>query len=189
MSSESSPALKRQRTESTGIPTPITRSESWFSDGNVILQAVDIVHLSVLAHNSSILQGIPQPPDSEQRSIEGCPVVELSDEAEDVEYLVKAKSTLQPVCAPIRLGRKYDFKDFLDSAARVTAICPATLRAYDALLATGTWRTIKWYKGIEVDLFTLVRENNISTALPIAFYRLVDRTLVNIRHLDDLDIG
>jgi hypothetical protein len=49
------------------------------------------VHWSVLALHSSVfsgMQGLPQRDD--QLTVEGCPVVELSDDPQDVEYLLKA---------------------------------------------------------------------------------------------------
>jgi hypothetical protein len=70
------------------------RSEIWYSDGSLILQVENTqfrVHWSVLALNSSFfrnLQGLPQPPD--QPRVEGCPIIELHDSLEDVEYLLKA---------------------------------------------------------------------------------------------------
>ncbi|KAJ6593499.1 hypothetical protein B0H19DRAFT_1246259 [Mycena capillaripes] len=104
------------------------------------------------------MQALPQPPD--QPSVEGCPIVELSDAVADVDYLLKALYTptfLEQTAVPfpviaafVRLGRKYDFKDLLDSAlARLAFHNPSTLEAYDA------------------------HENNILTVLPCAYWFLV----------------
>lgn len=96
MSSDSSPPVKRQRTENQQI----TRSESfWLSDGSIVLQADETqfrVHWGLLASMHSPffrdLQALPQPPT--QPNIEGCPVVELQDDAvADVGYLLKALYT------------------------------------------------------------------------------------------------
>ncbi|KAF8208156.1 hypothetical protein K438DRAFT_1468773, partial [Mycena galopus ATCC 62051] len=63
-------------------------SETWRRDGNVVLQAANIqfrVHWSVLAQHSSVFRDIeelPQPPD--QPTVDGCPVVELYDDPNDV---------------------------------------------------------------------------------------------------------
>ncbi|KAJ7935112.1 hypothetical protein B0H13DRAFT_1474520, partial [Mycena leptocephala] len=63
-----------------------------FDDGSVVLQAENTqfrVHWSILSIHSSVfhdMQGLPQPPD--QDSIEGCPVVQLSDLAADVEHIL-----------------------------------------------------------------------------------------------------
>ncbi|KAJ7502975.1 hypothetical protein B0H11DRAFT_1711569, partial [Mycena galericulata] len=159
---------------------PITRSDIWHNDGSVVLQAEDTqfrVHWSVLALHSSFfrdLQGLPQPAD--QPSVEGCPVVELSDPVEYVEYLLGAlynpfvisprALSLPTLGALIQLGRKYDFHQL-----------PA--------LATRTPDTLEWwpykatrivhYEGLLYDILTLARENNILSALPCAYYRIIMR--------------
>jgi capsid portal protein len=90
MSSESPPA-KRQRTDED---EPITRSDIWYEDGSVVLQARNTqfrVHWGVLAQHSSFfrdMQKLPQPPD--QPNADGCPIVELQDEVADVEHLLRA---------------------------------------------------------------------------------------------------
>ncbi|KAJ7821518.1 hypothetical protein B0H14DRAFT_1331921 [Mycena olivaceomarginata] len=74
--------------------TSITRSDIWYEDGSVVLQAQHTqfrVHWGVLARQSSFfhdMQGLPQPPD--QPSVDGCPVVKLPDDIADVECLLKA---------------------------------------------------------------------------------------------------
>ncbi|KAJ6519075.1 hypothetical protein C8R45DRAFT_950164 [Mycena sanguinolenta] len=181
----SSPPAKRQRTDENA---PITRSKRWFfDDGNVVLQARNIqfrVHWSILALHSSVfrgMQGLPQPAD--QPSVDGCPVVKLSDDdSEDVEYVLNAlyipkfhcqqTLPLAVVGAFIRLGRKYDFEDLFDSAvARLISTCPATLEEYDAL--RGRSSTVEWYTGAYLDIIALASENNVLSALPCAYYRAV----------------
>ncbi|KAF8170322.1 hypothetical protein K438DRAFT_1982832 [Mycena galopus ATCC 62051] len=122
----------------------ITRSDVWFKDGSVVLQAAGTqfrVHWSILSLHSSFfrdLEDLPQPPD--QPTIDGCPIVELQDTVEDVEYLLKGLQFLNQTALPfavgalIRLGRKYDFKHLLDSAvACIIFENPTTLEKYDAL--------------------------------------------------------
>ncbi|KAJ7849762.1 hypothetical protein B0H13DRAFT_1906039 [Mycena leptocephala] len=98
------------------------------------------VHWSILALNSSFfrdMQGLPQPP--VEPSVECCPVVELSDQVEDVECILKAlydpKPFLSPIASHIRLGRKYVFTDVLASVVeRLTYENPTTLEEYNFLL-------------------------------------------------------
>ncbi|KAK7025085.1 BTB domain-containing protein [Favolaschia claudopus] len=191
---------KRQRTEDE----PITRSDTWFPDGNVVLQAGNTqfrVHWGVLALHSSVfsdMQGLPQPP--EQPSVEGCPVVELQDDEEDVKFLLKAlytpaiqlirdpqwrrfltykvpisKLPFSAVAALVRLGRKYEFQDLHDSAVgRLTARFPTTLEGYDALKAfPDRWSTIDWYSGLIFDAISLATENNLFAVLPCAYTEAV----------------
>jgi hypothetical protein len=60
----------------------------WHGDGSVVLQAGNTqfrVHWGVLALHSSVfhdMEELPQP--QEQLTVEGCPIVELSDEPDDV---------------------------------------------------------------------------------------------------------
>ncbi|KAJ6519027.1 hypothetical protein C8R45DRAFT_11405 [Mycena sanguinolenta] len=171
---------------------PITHSKDrWFSDGNVVLQAGNTVlfrvHWGVLAHNSSVfrdMQGLPQP--SDEPSVDGCPVVQLHDDPTDVEYLLKAlyeptfltqnTHPLAFIGALVRLGRKYDFKEFRDFAVgRLKAQYPTTLQEYDARLARlpKWWDGITYYSGISVDILALASENGISSALPFAYYYLI----------------
>ena len=92
-SSPSSPALKRSR-EDTNEPERHPRL--WYDDGNIILQAertqfkfykgllarhsqVFADMLAVVPHNQEALHGA---------SAEGCPVVELTDAAQDVRFML-----------------------------------------------------------------------------------------------------
>ncbi|KAJ7686501.1 hypothetical protein B0H17DRAFT_1204182 [Mycena rosella] len=168
MSSEESPPAKRQRTENASI----TRSEIWHGDGSVILQADGVQ-----------FRGLPQPPG--QPSVDGCPVVELQDSVEDVGHLLKVLYSpynalpFSVVAALIGLGRKYDFRELLDSAvARLMFDNPSTLKELDGLNSkldlqgslSHTTRIID-YPGILFDMLTLARENDILVALPCAYFR------------------
>ncbi|KAJ7931699.1 hypothetical protein B0H13DRAFT_2308408 [Mycena leptocephala] len=170
----SSPPAKRHRTEDA----PITRSDIWHNDGSVVLQPGNTqfrVHWSVLALHSSFfrdMQGLPQPPD--QPSVEGCPVVELPDDTEDVEYLLKALYSptflthkalpIQAVGALIRLGQ----------IARLALENPTTLEEFDAVtLKSLAAMSIVPYSGISIDIATLASENNLLSLLPSAYFFLV----------------
>ncbi|KAJ6497669.1 hypothetical protein C8R45DRAFT_983792 [Mycena sanguinolenta] len=180
----SSPPAKRKRTENT-----ITRSEIWYKDGSVVLQAENTqfrVYWGILTQHSPFfrdLESLPQPPD--QPTVDGCSIIELQDSSEDVKYLLKAlydphflSQTTLPLAAVgalIRLGRKYDFHTLFETAkARITFENPATLEEYDALIdgERGYQPTrIAYCGGFVFDLLALVRENNILSALPVAYYR------------------
>ncbi|KAF8216780.1 hypothetical protein K438DRAFT_403438 [Mycena galopus ATCC 62051] len=180
----SSRPAKRKRTEHA----PITRSTTWKTDGSVVLQAESTqfrVHWSVLSENSSFfrdMQGLPQPPD--QPTVEGCPIVELSDDdPEDLERLLKVlysptflkrKALPLPVIAAlIRLGRKYDFKDLFDSAvALLQSEYPTTLQEYDAMAKR--FVSVEISPGLGFDIISLATENNILFLLPAAYYCLLE---------------
>ncbi|KAF7370433.1 BTB domain-containing protein [Mycena sanguinolenta] len=178
----SSPSA-RQQAENEAI----TRStDRWFSDGSIVLQAGKVqfrIHWGILALHSSVfrdMQGLPQP--SDEPNVDGCPVVHLQDDPTDVEYLLKAiydptfltmkKIPLPAVGALIRLGRKYDFKDYLNLAvARLADTFPTTFEAYlpHELLTT----TITPYLGVFFDMITLASENDILSVLPAAYYYVI----------------
>ncbi|KAJ7442455.1 hypothetical protein FB451DRAFT_1057523 [Mycena latifolia] len=186
----SSPPAKRQRLE-----LEITRSRMWHPDGSVILQAGNTqfrVHWSVLSRHSSFfrgMQGLPQPLD--QPSVEGCPVVELSDRVEDVEnvletlynplFLAQQTISLPLIASHVRLGRKYDFSDILQSVVeRLAYENPITLEAYDALrTGSGSYSPTRVAGGGRshyLDTVTLARENNLLSVLPCAYYRTLQIT-------------
>ncbi|KAJ7654490.1 hypothetical protein DFH06DRAFT_1202591 [Mycena polygramma] len=170
---------KRRRTEDA--PT-ISRSDIWYQDGSVVLQAEATqfrVHWGVLTQNSSFfrdMQALPQPP--EQPTVEGCPIVELHDSCADVKYLLatlydptilfQKGLPMVVVAALLRLGRKYDFRKLLDAAVElVMHDNPTTLEDF----LNRTTSKISHYNVI--DMLTLVRENNIKAAQPSAYYSVV----------------
>lgn len=63
----------------------------WYADGNVVLQAESTqfrVHRTLLSLHSVIMKDCfdcPQPVDNE--TVEGCPVIHLSDSAKDIDIL------------------------------------------------------------------------------------------------------
>ncbi|KAK7025094.1 BTB domain-containing protein [Favolaschia claudopus] len=181
MSESESPPAKRQRTDDTEV----MRSDIWKADGSVVLQAGNTqfrVHWSVLAENSSVfsdMQGLPQP--SDQPTVEGCSIVELSDDPDDIKFLLKAlyipsfhcqdKLPFPVVRAFVKIGRKYEFKYLYDSAVkRLMTEFPTTLKEYDAFRAA--WQTMEGYPGLTRDIASLANENKLLTVLPAAYYSL-----------------
>ncbi|KAJ7160757.1 hypothetical protein C8R46DRAFT_1000638 [Mycena filopes] len=191
--STDAPPAKRPRTEATHSEdslTRLTRSEVWYDDGSVVLQAETIlfrVHWTVLASQSSFfrdMRDLPQPAD--QPCIEGCPVVELHDSSDDVKHLLVALYNqllfsdkylrLAFLAGVIRLGRKYVFKKLLSAAVqRVLSENPMALEEYDAL-QKGTKYTSKIVADSPAGLMAIVnlaREHNLFTVLPCALLRVV----------------
>jgi hypothetical protein len=79
------PSAKRQRTALT------VRSAIWMPYGDIILQAESTqfrVNRDILAHQSTVsgdMFSVPQPPN--EPTVEGCPIVYVSDTAKDCELL------------------------------------------------------------------------------------------------------
>lgn len=97
---------KRQRTSSPSIDenSVFVRSTVWYDDGSVVLQAECTqfrVHRTLLCQNSTIFTdmfSIPQP-SQEESLVEGCPLVRLSDSAEEVETVLRALYFHTYVCS------------------------------------------------------------------------------------------
>ncbi|KAJ7821104.1 hypothetical protein B0H14DRAFT_2832132 [Mycena olivaceomarginata] len=168
-----SPPAKRQRTDGA-----LTRSKIWYKDGSAVLQAENTqfrVHWSILSENSAFfagLEGLPQPND--QPTVDGCPLALYTPPC---NISASEGAPVAVVGALIRLGRKYDFRDLLDTAVeRLMFENPTTLEGYDALLTVDNeYQTTRILDqpGLLYDMLTLARENNIQSALPCAYYRIL----------------
>lgn len=72
------------------------RSDIWYEDGNIILQAGGTqfkVYQGTLADNSTVFKKIfsfPQPLSKDTQMVEGCPVVDLSESAQEVRCMLEA---------------------------------------------------------------------------------------------------
>ncbi|OSC96842.1 hypothetical protein PYCCODRAFT_1420409 [Trametes coccinea BRFM310] len=117
------------------MPT-ITRSPGlWFDDGNIVLIAdkrvAFRVHRGVLTRHSSIFSdafGLPQPGSAE--CYDGCPVLHISDQAADVDFLLqalydgirfkpiglRAQAAFAPHAALLSLSHKYDIEHLREEA-------------------------------------------------------------------------
>ena len=79
-------------TSTQAAPGPL--QSLWFNDGNVVLQAGASkfkVLQSILCRESSVFNDVfalPQPPSSGMATHEGCPLVQLPDDAEEVELFL-----------------------------------------------------------------------------------------------------
>ena len=87
-----SPFANRKRTEDPTVDDNLlhpVRSAIWYDDGSIVIQAGSTqfrVHRSILWANSPVLKDM-LPVDEEL--VEGCPILRLSDSAEDVAHLLK----------------------------------------------------------------------------------------------------
>ncbi|KAJ7081798.1 hypothetical protein B0H15DRAFT_445818 [Mycena belliarum] len=181
----SSPPAKRQRRD-----TEITHSDIWHRDGSVVLQAGNKqfrVHWGLLSRHSAFfrdLEGLPQPPD--QPSVEGCPVIELSDTAEDVEcvletlydplLLTQTALPLPTIASHIRFCRKFDLTNILHSVVqRIVHENPRTLKAYAGLMKGRSYSPtrISHSPGLSIDTVIVARENNLLSVLPCAYLRVI----------------
>ncbi|KZP23500.1 hypothetical protein FIBSPDRAFT_952021 [Athelia psychrophila] len=196
-----SPTKRKRANEQTRL-APVNRSDIWFHDGNIVLQAERTqfkIHGGILAQSSTVFNdmlSIPQPlgPAPAYGMVEGCPVVQLSDSAEDVTFVLKALSqrgyaatgkpvTIEVVAAFLRLGKKYDIevlrvealeRIFSEVATTVDEMLSNTNKP-KRLIEAGFFRNLPlpW-----VDILNLAREHDLQSVLPLALYeccRLFDK--------------
>ena len=74
---------------------PVRHPDLWMDDGSIVIQAENSqfrIHRTTLSRHSPVFRdmfSIPQPTDSDD-TVDGCPIVRLSDSAEDVTHLLAA---------------------------------------------------------------------------------------------------
>jgi len=80
-------------------PQPVTEvppqcEELWFDDGSVIIRSPSLmfrVYKGILSAHSQVFRDMfsePQPPDGED--MDGIPVVDISDDSDDVKHFLRA---------------------------------------------------------------------------------------------------
>ncbi|KZP19777.1 hypothetical protein FIBSPDRAFT_862475 [Athelia psychrophila] len=208
MSSNDRPPANRKRAgdPSAGSAASVipVRSNIWYDDGNVILQAESTqwkVHKSILAQSSSVFRDmflIPQPPSDDTELVEGCPVVRLLDSAEEVEYVLQAicqreyvgleeALPLRVISAFVRLGTKYDIPKLrIEGKKRIFKEFPADLdHAHNSVRPE--WKFVTQPDCV-AELVLFARTTGLLSILPFALYalRLLDGTIVSLSVSDQL---
>lgn len=90
---ESDESAEDEREAQSQEPPP-SRSSFWFKTGDVVLHVKNTqyrVHREILARHSNIFKdtfNMPQSTEVDGHVVEGQPVVELDDEAYDIEYML-----------------------------------------------------------------------------------------------------
>ncbi|KAL1756163.1 hypothetical protein FB107DRAFT_274148 [Schizophyllum commune] len=117
---------KRQRTDEG--PLDVVRSDIWFDDGNIILQAGGHqfrVYRGLLARHSPVFKdmfAMPQPSgnSSPAAQTDDCPIIHLADSADDVHFMLtklynisdtednrRQALDISDLIASLRMGHKY----------------------------------------------------------------------------------
>ncbi|RDX41821.1 hypothetical protein OH76DRAFT_1363819 [Lentinus brumalis] len=157
----------------------------WFPDGNVVVLAENTafrIHSGLLSHHSTVfsdLFGVPQPPQNEDL-VDGCPIVHVSDSAEEFKCLLRMVydgfNYLQPdvpidfpvLAALARLGHKYQLDGVVAEAVR--RLQPAYPSSFDIWEAGQD--SVRFSNDREafaaINLFRLLDRKDM---LPIAIYR------------------
>ncbi|KZP13123.1 hypothetical protein FIBSPDRAFT_835403 [Athelia psychrophila] len=196
MSDGNQPPIKRKRAEgspevSEPYVCPLERSDIWYDDGNIILQAESYqfkVYRGVLAQRSSVFKdmfSLPQPPLKDSDLVEGCPVVHLSDGWIELRYILRSilrrgwtdgKPPLSVVSAFLSLGRKYDIPNLRAEGKRsFYQEFPVTLEDRDKLTV---WTYIDVYFRLDnpnlsqwMKLAVIARREGLISTLPYILYK------------------
>ncbi|KAJ7185868.1 hypothetical protein C8R46DRAFT_1061938 [Mycena filopes] len=169
------PSTTRKRVEPDLPATAdgtVTRSKIWMPYGDIILQAETTqfrVSRDILAAQSPVFRdmfGVPQP--QNEPTIEGCPIVHVSDTAQDWELLLEVlyhpfvPRDWQPypvIASMLRLGKKYDMQEPKEAALqRIRAEFPNTLAEYDS-----NSEVVDWEYG---SLLNLLHECGVQSSIP-----------------------
>lgn len=180
-------------------PTPIIRSEIWYKDGNIILEAEGTqfrVHRSLLAKHSSVFKDVfdvldaSPPPD--EHTVEGCSIVRLAETARDVGHLLNGlydwfyrSSDALPISilfAMARLGHRYAFLRFRDDAvSRLEYEFPPDLASY---LERKSYTRIEPEESIEqLDILILALELKLHRVLPSLYLDIIGRGKYDLKQI------
>ncbi|KAI0026918.1 hypothetical protein K488DRAFT_32377, partial [Vararia minispora EC-137] len=187
----------------------------WFTDGSVILRARPVlfrVHISQLARRSAVFRdmfAIAQPPpgaasrdgeggrggegeeDGEGEVMDGCPVVEMYDDAEDLANTLMAMydgptfgdngpSDFHLVSGVLRIATKYVLDSLRARAlAHLADAWPPTLAGWDAREERARAPNAPQYPS-PIAVINLARECDAPALLPAAFYDLSRHTYAEI---------
>ncbi|RDB24320.1 hypothetical protein Hypma_008443, partial [Hypsizygus marmoreus] len=175
-------------TMTTRQDPPSPSPDFWFKDGSIVIVVEDTafrIHQSILSRHSDVfadLFTVPQPR-TDVQSIEGCPVVHLTDSVADFSDVVRAlyepfyfdrlppnadlSTLISFVSGILRISTKYNLVLLRQKCIEVLQTkFPCTLEGCDALLASG----YKYVSSTIVRAIPLARETNIPELLPWAFY-------------------
>ncbi|KAJ6630388.1 hypothetical protein B0H10DRAFT_1774531 [Mycena sp. CBHHK59/15] len=166
--------------------------ELWFDDGGLVIRAQSSlfrVSRAILAARSCVFKDMlsfPQPPESEL--IEGCPVVQLHDSADDMTVFLRAifdSEFFMPYPAPtsfdiiagiLRLSNKYAV-EYLRRRALVhlSSAYPTTLSAYDESTSSDASHLVRpsWIDETAFPEFAVIKlslEVDAPWILPSSFY-------------------
>ncbi|KAF8896732.1 hypothetical protein CPB84DRAFT_1963064 [Gymnopilus junonius] len=172
---------------------PVTRSKYWFETGDVILHVQNTqlrVHREILALHSTIFKDMFNMPNSKENVLDGPPVVDLDDEADDIEYMlsifydsVKKHDWSKPmrlvhVSALLRLGKKYEIDFFVEQALKCLRVDhPTSLVDWESIAFPDRYKKIESNGDDEnddmEDIIALANEHSVPSILPVAYLRLV----------------
>ncbi|PIL33272.1 hypothetical protein GSI_04722 [Ganoderma sinense ZZ0214-1] len=198
MSSESAPSRKRPRVEDGDRERPSNRRKSdprkdddvWLSDGSIVVVAADNVafrvHKSTLSLRSEIFRdlfSLPNADEATAETMDGCPVVRVSDTSSDIRHLLLVLCCgknyyhdgdaliavpFETLASLVRMAHKYAVQDVLDHAlSRLKKFYTNDLAAWQDPDARARYVAAKDQHALTV--VQLARLTNTPPLLPTAF--------------------
>jgi len=188
------------------VPTP--HPDFWLYDGSIILSVESClfrVHQTILASHSEVfadLFTVPQPDEEGDKTIEGCRIVDLSDDENDFVDLLNAiyrpdhfdslspdanlDTVLTFIQGILRLSTKYIIRYLRQRCISLLLTkFPSTLDGYTSKSCSSNRE--KYKSDSVMRAITLAQQNNVLEILPYAFYciaRLPHKRILKERPMD-----
>ncbi|EIW79938.1 hypothetical protein CONPUDRAFT_166602 [Coniophora puteana RWD-64-598 SS2] len=161
--------------------------QPWLADGNVVVASADDtkafrVHRSVLSTYSEVFSNMFSASHEGEGAIDGCPVVHLQDQADDIEHVLRAlygrgyhhqrgQAMLIPfavVEAFLRLGKKYQIKELYEEA-RICLLCdfPDNFASWCSRSRSISFPS---QKALFIKVANIAQEVGLQRVLPAALY-------------------
>ncbi|KAF5321589.1 hypothetical protein D9619_000365 [Psilocybe cf. subviscida] len=184
------PSASPSRNDEDATPDPPQKTlQFWFGDGNIILQTQTTqyrIHRGVLSFQSSMFENMfamPQPEQSAQLSLQGCPVFPVTVSAEDWDALLGLLYNmeryipnthilpLETMLGMLRLGHKYDFARFkAQGLSQLAVIFSKDQYLRDRFDFFGDpIPEAEIIKGHEFKTLRTIEDLHIQSALPLAY--------------------
>ncbi|KAM5539634.1 hypothetical protein V8D89_006743 [Ganoderma adspersum] len=193
------PSLKRARItlDGDGLSLPSTHSlanlehhpEFWFDDGNIILIAQQTgfrIFRGLLAAQSTVFADMFAAASSQaDETLDGCPVVHLTDSHLDVAHLLRILLPTSPLCYPtatsevirsfdevsavVRLAHKYHIQSVQDQAVRALLEHPFSINCH--IFSSPSKQQISIRGAQFIGAVNLSRLTDTPLILPFALYQ------------------
>lgn len=181
------------RSQDLVTPTPVIRSQDvWYDDGNVVIQAGDVVFRvfrGILASNSPVFSdmfSVPQPTNAGAPGpdmFDSCPLIQIHDTPEDTSHFLKAihdagyydvrtTSKFSVVAGILRLATKYQVPYLRKRAvSHLTTMFPSSLQDFQENRNSSPYAAkLGHYTGLAMEVVNLARECRLPMLLPISMY-------------------
>ncbi|TDL16682.1 hypothetical protein BD410DRAFT_901871 [Rickenella mellea] len=161
----------------------------WFDDGNIVLTtnvSQFRVHRSLLSMNSPVFADMFSMPQTDrlEDTVEGLPVVEISDDDTDLTHLLYffydhryyqggTETTFEKISGLLRMGTKYQMDDLRNEIIdHLSLAYPSTLEKYLKAVNPKTRLPLfPPFLGQHFAIVNLARETDASILLPAALWR------------------